>query len=378
MKNDPAEPTPSGTLYTAGNGATGRLGLNNEISRSSPTQIPGTQWTGLSFNGQYGSATKTDGSLWVWGYGTYGELGQNTTVYYSSPVQLPGTQWSTSSYEKVSFVWNAACAFYIKTDGTLWGSGINSGSSGLLGLNDVVARSSPTQIPGTQWDKMGHSREGLTVTKTDGTLWFIGRNADSYSVGISGQNDSAQHSSPVQIPGTQWNQSTGGFGNMFATKTDGTLWAWGMNSALGAYLGMLGLNDHVQRSSPTQLPGTQWSKVMSATYATMAVKTDGTLWVWGKPNSGETGLNLSGGVARSSPVQLPGTQWTTNLISGRHALGATKTDGTLWVWGKNNNGELMIGINDKVPRSSPTQVPGTEWNTRLYNMGDNAGGYIII
>ena len=375
MKNDPAEPIPSGTLYTAGYNLSGRLGLNDIIFRSSPTQVPGTQWTGLSLDGSYASATKSDGSLWVWGYNSYGELGQNTTPQYSSPIQIPGTQWSTASYEKVSFVWNASIAFYRKTDGTLWGSGINSGTSGLLGLNDVVARSSPTQIPGTQWDKMGHSREGLTVTKTDGTLWFIGRNGDSYSTGISGQNNAVQHSSPVQIPGTQWNQSTGGFGNMFATKTDGTLWAWGMNSALGAYLGLLGLNDHVQRSSPTQIPGTQWSKVASATYATMAVKTDGTLWVWGRPISGETGLNTNT-IARSSPTQIPGTQWTSKLISGRDNLGATKTDGTLWVWGKNIYGNL--GINDVANRSSPTQVPGTQWNSIPYNLGDSAYGYINI
>jgi alpha-tubulin suppressor-like RCC1 family protein len=374
MKNDPAEPIPPNEFYITGSNSVGQLGLNDAIYRSSPTQLPGTQWTGLSLDGSYGSATKTDGSLWVWGGNGYGELGLNNIVQYSSPIQIPGTQWSVSSYEKVSFVWNAGISFYIKTDGTLWGSGINTGTTGLLGVNDTIPRSSPIQIPGTQWDKMGHSREGLTVTKTDGTLWFIGRNADSYSTGISGQNNAVQHSSPVQISGTQWNQSTGGFGNMFATKTDGTLWAWGMNSALGVYLGLLGLNDHVQRSSPTQLPGTQWSKVMSSTYAAIAVKTDGTLWAWGRPNSGETGLSSSN--ATSSPTQIPGTQWTSKLISGRHNLGATKTDGTLWVWGQNIQGGL--GINDIINRSSPIQLPGTQWNSRPYNFGDAASGYINI
>ena len=39
---------------------------------------------------------------------------------------------------------------------------------------------------------------------------------------------------------------------------------------------------------------------------------------------------------------------------------ATKTDGTLWTWGDNGPGALML--NDRTDRSSPTQVPGT-WNT---------------
>ena len=40
---------------------------------------------------------------------------------------------------------------------------------------------------------------------------------------------------------------------MIATKTDGTLWAWGSNS-----YGGLGQNSRINRSSPTQIPGTGW------------------------------------------------------------------------------------------------------------------------
>ena len=38
-------------------------------------------------------ATKTDGTLWVWGFNSKGALGQNDTVWRSSPVQIPGTDW---------------------------------------------------------------------------------------------------------------------------------------------------------------------------------------------------------------------------------------------------------------------------------------------
>ena len=39
---------------------------------------------------------------------------------------------------------------------------------------------------------------------------------------------------------------------------------------------------------------------------------------------------------------------------------ATKDDGTTWVWGE--NGAAQLGINDKIPRSSPIQIPGTNWH----------------
>ena len=64
-----------------------------------------------------------------------------------------------------------------------------------------------------------------------------------------GQNDTANHSSPLQIPGTNWDKAEFGFANL-ATKTDGTLWSWGYNGK-----GAIGLNDTISRSSPTQLPG---------------------------------------------------------------------------------------------------------------------------
>ena len=113
--------------------------------------------------------------------------------------------------------------------------------------------------------------------------------------------DLAQRSSPTQIPGTEWNWIN--FGQQsFGIKTDGTLWAWGIDTSGG-----LGLNDGAggDRSSPTQIPGTEWATVSNGNYHTIATKTDGTMWMWG--SSGRIPTNDA--VNCSSPIQLPGTQW---------------------------------------------------------------------
>ena len=137
----------------------------------------------------------------------------------SSPVQIPGTQWTNPNV-------NGYSSFCFKTDGTLWAWGYNG--NGQLGQNDKINRSSPIQIPGTQWNSLSGSLfpPFTLAAKTDGTLWSWGYNGD----GNLGQNDRTQYSSPVQIPGTQWSInensfSRGGFSS-FAIKTDGTLWAW--------------------------------------------------------------------------------------------------------------------------------------------------------
>ena len=70
--------------------------------------------------------------------------------------------------------------------------------------------------------------------------------------------------------------------------------------------GILGQNDTNKRSSPAQIPGT-WEYVSTGSRATMAKKTDGTLWSWGYNYAGMLGLNTTNpGNHHSSPVQIPG------------------------------------------------------------------------
>jgi alpha-tubulin suppressor-like RCC1 family protein len=90
-------------------------------------------------------------------------------------------------------------------------------------------------------------------------------------------------------------------------------------------------------------------------------KTDGTLWVWGRNDRGSLGLNQANNTRYSSPVQIPGTNWA-SIGQGSYISGsAIKTDGTLWSWGYNAYG--MLGHNQGTGNniSSPTQIPGTNW-----------------
>jgi alpha-tubulin suppressor-like RCC1 family protein len=177
-------------------------------------------------------------------------------------------------------------------------------------------------------------------------MWGIG------TQGALGQNDTVQRSSPVQVPGNSWIEVSLGLYNSLARKSDGTLWGWGRNTA-----GELGLNDIVNRSSPVQIPGTQWVEISGKTALVNHVlgrKSDGTLWTWGIGTCGV--LGISNTTSRSSPVQIPGTQWV-EVATGERASLARKSDGTLWAWGAS----YITGQNDSVNRSSPIQIPGTQW-----------------
>ena len=87
-----------------------------------------------------------------------------------------------------------------------------------------------------------------------------------------GHNDNVNKSSPTQIPGTTWSTVSGSYGNIiFATKTDGTAWGWGANQA---YAGGFPLEvPGVNRSSPIQIPGTDWTYIRSTRRNTLSLKT---------------------------------------------------------------------------------------------------------
>jgi alpha-tubulin suppressor-like RCC1 family protein len=129
--------------------------------------------------------------------------------------------------------------------------------------------------------------------------------------------------------------------------------------------GSFGLNEsgNVYKSSPTQVgSATDWSQVSVGPYGVIATKTNGTLWLWGYNNYGDLGFNND--VSKSSPTQL-GTDTNWSIVSkGFNSSFAIKTTGALWAWGRNHKGQL--GLNDTVTRSSPVQVgSATDWNNKI-------------
>tara|TARA_B100000287_G_C20560508_1_gene752234 strand:+ start:28 stop:1179 length:1152 start_codon:yes stop_codon:yes gene_type:complete len=333
-------------LFSWGSGTYGQIGQNSLTQYSSPVQIPGTSWRHITSSSYVTAAlaTKTDGTLWGWGHNLFGALAQNDRIYYSSPVQVGG---DTTWSDTLAINYRHSSA--IKTDSTLWIWGFNS--KGQLGQNNKTDYSSPVQIPGT-WSDVSSDLYGNLAIKTNGELWVWGYNTN----GQLGINDRTEYSSPKQVPGTTWRSIHGGVYHTHATRTDGTLWSWGWNGG-----GRLGLNSPgpSQRSSPTQVGSdTTWSTkiVFSGSGGTRAVKTDGTMWGWGNNTNGQLGVNDT--APRSSPIQVgSGTDWS-DVASGQYATAGLKTDGTLWVWGYNGQGTL--GQNQSLNRiSSPVQIPGT-------------------
>jgi alpha-tubulin suppressor-like RCC1 family protein len=213
-----------------------------------------------------------------------------------------------------------------------------------------VSKSSPIQIgSNTDWASCAAGEtQGAAIT-TSGVLYAWGRNED----GQVGVNDVINRSSPVQV-GSGYAMVSAGIDHMLAIKTNGTLWSWGV-----AATGRLGLNDTIARSSPTQVGAlTNWEYVSAGAESSHAIRA-GVMYGWGQGN--KIGDNAT--IRRSSPVQIgSATNWTRVASTNENIVGAIRSDGSLWGWGRNENGELGQGNRIPLNASSPIQIgAGRTW-----------------
>jgi alpha-tubulin suppressor-like RCC1 family protein len=115
-----------------------------------------------------------------------------------------------------------------------------------------------------------------------------------------------------------------------------------------------GLNDNVDDFPVVPLtPPVKWESVSSAGYTSLGIKTDGSLWSWGSNTNGQLGLGDT--QKRLSPVKvsfdadgdnLPDTDWGSVHVSGGNTVWALKDNGTLWSWGGSVLEPAEVVVND--------------------------------
>ncbi|HLN94148.1 MAG TPA: T9SS type A sorting domain-containing protein [Flavobacterium sp.] len=313
-------------------------------------------------------ALETNGTLWAWGYNEYGQLGTGTTISVNAPVQIGSdSDWK---YIEASTI----CSYAIKENGTLWawGAGLY-GSVGNGSNSNVLA---PVQIgTDTQWKIVEAGSDHIVALKNNGTLWSWGYNL----FGQLGDGTNTNKNAPVQIgTANDWESVSAGFRHTLAIKTNGTLWSWGENN-----FGALGDGSTINRNVPAQVGlATDWQQVSAGNTVTEAIKENGTLWAWGHNFAGCFGSNSTGDSGSPIPIQIGlATNW--QLVScglGPQTL-AIKTDGTLWTWGFNNNGQLGIGSleNSDTPIEIGSNLIWKHSTSGIYHSGAiNLDGGIII
>lgn len=326
----------NGSLWMWGRNNHGQLGTGTTDDSNIPIKVMDGV-VSVSCGSGHTAAIKTDRSLWIWGYNSDGQLGNGNTTDSSTPIKILDNIIAVSCGGKHTAA--------IKSDGSLWVFGSSS--------HNAVSTSQKAVPTKVMDDVIAVSAgDGFTaVIKEDNTLWTWGTNTYE-QLGHSGGSPSRY---PTQVMENVIAVSAG-TSHCAAIKSDGSLWAW------GSYMyGKLGTEDSA--TIPAIESGV--TSISAGCYHTAAIKSDGSLWMWGNNKYGQLG-NGGGGSDIYQPPFSPSEseyfQRTPEQISGNissvstgavHTI-AMASNGTIWVCGDNNYGQL--GTGSTTGSSVPVQI----------------------
>ena len=365
LANDPG----GGRVWGWGANDKGQLGTGETSDRAAPTTVPGlTGVVQVSAGPEYSVALGADGSVWTWGSNGSGQTGNDEAALSNVPVTVPGLR----------NVKSAAAGYFhalaLDTDGGVWAWGGN----GNYELGDSTRRDALTPRKLTNVSPMTAVAAGSGTSfaiDTGGKLWSWGNNGVS---GQLGNGDFANVYLPAPITSV-----TGVFKaisaraeHALALRSDGSVWAWGFNR-----YGQLGDGTNSDRSTPTRVVGlSNIVAVAAGERHSLALDYNGNIWAWGQNWAGELGDGTT--TDRSIPVVVwdsndaigisAGSNYSCVITAAREAyswgsneydqLGwgppydryqsmscgawfgvAALTDGTVWAWGRNFEGQLGDG-----------------------------------
>jgi alpha-tubulin suppressor-like RCC1 family protein len=328
-----------GTPVACGANAYAQLGDGTQVNRTAPVQVSVVSGIAAISPGAWHTlALANDGSVWSWGRNFEGQLGDGTSV----PLRyLPKRVNGLSNVVAISGA--GMLSLTLAGDGRVWTWGINS--DGELGDGTTVNHLTPAPVVGLSGvTAISGGYYHSVARKNDGTAWTWGWNY----YGQLGDGTTIRRLLPTQVRGlTGVTAVAGGYYHSIALKNDGTVWCWGSNS-----YGQIGNNSNTALSK-VPAPAAGLANVIAVAAGgehSLALKSDGTVWAWGRNLEGQ--LGDGGTTSRPVPSQVSGLSGITAIAAGEYHSMALKSDGTVWCWGSNSRGQLGDGsyANNSVAR----------------------------
>lgn len=342
-----------GTLYAWGGNAVGQLGDGSTSDRTTPVAVSlpaGVSALGVAAGASHSLVAASDGRLYAWGENRYGELGDGSTLQRTTPVQV-------SLPAAVSALSVAAGTFHSLargSDGTLYAWGNNY--YGQLGDGSTLQRTAPVSVnlpPGVSTLRVTAGRIHTLAQGSDGKLYAWGNNL-YYQLGDGSFTDRPTPLPVVFPTGVSALGVAAGHYHNLARGSDGKLYAWGDNGS-----GQLGNGSTAYSRTPmlVSLPaGVSALSVAAGDYHSLALGSDGKLYAWGRNYYGQLGGGSITLRTTPEPVSLPAGVSVVRLAAGfDHSL-AVGSDGQVFAWGRNADGQLGNGVlrNSAVPLSVNT------------------------
>ena len=335
-------------IWMWGDPAPDGSGLRREI----PIRVSGLGGiSSVSGGDRHFAVLRNDGLVLTWGENAAGQLGDGTTSNRSGPAPVPNLA------SIISVKAGAVHTLALQQDGTVLAWGDNY--YGQLGTGDTIGSTTPVPVVGLpsliQVRQIAAGPYRSMALMADGTVWTWG-----YQHYDNGQD--VFNPIPVQVSDlTDVVDLAAGYEHTVAVKSDGSVWAWGSNYSNQIANGNPWWN---YQATPFQVPNlASIIKVAAGFDHTLALAEDGTVWAWGRNDSGELGDGTT--QARQAPVQVTGL---TDVIAIAATWGyslAMKSDGTVWTWG-----DLAAGTLAGSDKHLPQQVGLGLFDTNGNGMDD--------
>jgi alpha-tubulin suppressor-like RCC1 family protein len=284
-----------GTLRCWGDNTYGQLGLGPDAGTATQSvglPVPGiTNATQVSASSTYNGigttcARAADGGALCWGNNSYGQLGldADSGVFDNGPHPAPSlvqgisgaTMVSTNTYHSCAVSGGAVYCWGSRGSGMLGGG--TSGNTVSPPAQALIDASASQAWAGNQF---------TLVVMGDGTMRSFGTNTDGQLGRLTGNQFDAMPGQVTNLTGVT--QASAGYQHACAVTGQGALYCWGAND-----FGQLGLG--MSSGQPVTLPaqvtlpmGKQAKQVSCGSYHSCALMTDGTVYCFGRNNTGQSG-----------------------------------------------------------------------------------------
>ncbi|PKL30717.1 hypothetical protein CVV43_05560, partial [Candidatus Saccharibacteria bacterium HGW-Saccharibacteria-1] len=366
-------PAPTVTSITPNKGPL--AGGQNVTVSGSGFVVGKTRFKQIVAGGLHSCGVTDKGKVYCWGYNNYGQLGNNSTINNSIPVAV-----NISGVLAGKNIVAIAAADYhtiaLDSNGQVYTWGYNS--SGQLGNNTTANSSVPVAVNTTgvlagKTIKAISSRSAHNLAlDTNGQVYAWGSNAG----GQLGNSSTVNSSVPVVVNTTgvlagktivavSANGSMSSYGNIYdssmALDSNGLVYSWGSNLH-----GQLGNNSTtnslvaVAVNTSGVLSGKFITKIASGNSHVLALDSNGLVYAWGYNGEGELGNNSTTSSLVPVSVNTTGAlagKIISDISAGDHYSTAKDSTGHIYSWGYNGNGQL--GNNTTTSSSVPVSVAST-------------------